>query len=313
VSPAAAPPLYLSGYGLIELPHECCVERLAGAEVAGRRLGLARDGETAADPRRGSRADAVRYLSHLTHPATRSVLFAVDDGWTCMLTNARGGSDFHDEQRWIGPRCRARSCRVVDEDGLTRRAGEIVARMRYPARIFELTDELGRSVRSVSCSLDGDRWDFNVSGVPLPAEAGFPYDARRKRDRFTSEHLHALLRSLGIQSPAREAFEHAERFTLLAMRIENGGWAADVEARACTPEQADDPGYGYLERGLGWVEHMRTHATSVVSDMTRAVLLNPELEAAARPHLDAARRQLGEEAFARIAGEVAEISRRRGV
>jgi hypothetical protein len=304
---------YLSGYGLIEAPLEVCVERLVGAEIGERGvLSVARPGEPAADPLHASLDEAVGYLSHLTHPATRRVLFAVSARWSAVVDNARDGSDFADDQRWFSQRCGARSCRVVDVEGATRQVRGYVVRDGYPARIFELADEEGRTVRSVRCALDGDRWDFRVSGPELPAEAGFDYTARRKRDRFTSGNLQTLLASLGVDPPVPAAFDAADRFVLLAERLKDRQWASEVEARACTPDQAEDPGYAYLQRGRGWVPHMKTHATSVVWDMERARLLSPGLAGDVQPYLDAARKQLGKAEFARLSGEVAAHLRERG-
>ncbi len=288
---------FVRGYGLLELPLDRCVERLlVPAPDARGSLTLA-TATPAADALRARRADALSFLRHLTYPATRHVLFAVDDRWTAVVNNLRDGSDFADHHPWFGSVCDASSCRVVDDDGSTRRVGSYVARVRYPARVFELTDAHGATVRAVHCSLDGDRWTFGASGAPLPGEDDSWYRSRRTRDRFTSEHLQRLLQLVGVTRPVRSAFESGDRFVLLAEQLYDHQWRALVEAESCTPEQADDPGYGYLRRGLGWVGHMETHAPSVVWDMTRAVLLNPELEPEARPHLVAARRQVGRRQF----------------
>jgi hypothetical protein len=121
--------------------------------------------------------------------------------------------------------------------------------------------------------------------------------------------------SLGIEPReprVPDAFAAADRFHLVDERLRSRRWRRRVEADACTPEQADDPGYAYLQRGLGWVPHMRTHASSVVWDLTRAILLSPGLHDQAQPHLDAARRRLGDAEFRRLSAEVAEHLRRRG-
>jgi hypothetical protein len=57
---------------------------------------------------------------------------------------------------------------------------------------------------------------------------------------------------------------------------------------------------------------MHTHAESVVWDMTRAVLLNPDFEPQVRPYLQAARRQLGRAKFERVSAEVAAHLQQRG-
>jgi hypothetical protein len=297
-------PHHLRGYGLIELALDRCAERLAGAEIPSGRLERAH--------RAASREQTVAYLRHLTFPATRYALFAVNDRWTAIVNNARDGSDLHDEQRGVSLATRARTCRVVDQSGGTTRVRGYKVRTGYPGRIFVLAGRDGEPLRQVHCVLDGDRWDFSVHGTPLAAEAAFDYDARRKRDRFTSDNLRALLASLGVVPAVPEAFDAADRVALLAARRPNQEVALAIEAAACTPEQADDPGYGYFQRGLDWVGHVETHAVSIVWDMARAVLLNPDLEADARPYLDAARRQLGATDFERTWREAAEHLERSG-
>lgn len=66
------------------------------------------------------------------------------------------------------------------------------------------------------------------------------------------------------------------------------------------PVPADAPGYGYLQRGLGYAKHMRTHAAGLAVDLARAVLLSPELESRAALRLAAARRRLGRRGFERL-------------
>jgi hypothetical protein len=302
-------PHYLRGYGLIELSLDDCVARLDGA-------GLARRSTLRLEPA-SSREAAVEYLGHLTHPATRWALFAVNEHWTALVNNLRGGSDFADDMYFVSDICRARVCRVVDQDGGWRTIGDYRVRSGYPARIFELVEpgrtSFGDVARSIHAMLDGDRWDFAASGERrLPIEETFDYGARLKRDRFTSENLDALLASLGVEPPVVEAFETTARVFLVAARLENRSWRKAVEADAQTPAQADDPGYAYLQRGLDWIPFMKTHASSVVWDLTRAVLLNPELSEQARPHLDAARRRLGNTRFDELSQEAEEHLRTRG-
>jgi hypothetical protein len=109
-----------------------------------------------------------------------------------------------------------------------------------------------------------------------------------------------------------DAFTAGDGFVALAERITDSRWAAEIEARACTPEQADDPGYGYFARGRGFAAHLRTHAESVVGDMTRATLLNPGLMDDARPYLEAARDQLGPAEFSRLTVQAEMTLRRSG-
>ena len=173
-------PRYLSGYGLVEVPLERCVERLLGGEVHGRPVGEPAEVDGVDEPLHSTRGQAIAYLNALTHPEMRRVLFAVNDRWTAVVNNRRDGSDFENDQHLFAAICRARTCRVVDRPGRIDTVGAYKVRQEYPARIFVLADADGRTVRSVTCALDGDRWVFETSGTPLAAEADFPYTARRK-------------------------------------------------------------------------------------------------------------------------------------
>jgi hypothetical protein len=299
-------PRYLRGYGLIEAPLADCLARLDGARLGDSSILHPHPSGQLQVSRRDA---AVSYLNHLTHPATRWVLFALTDRWTAVVNNLRDGSDFADGMVLAACSCQARVCRVVDYDpGPPRARRESDG---YPARIFELVDAEGTSVRTIAAADDGGRWVFETSGNPLPVEASFNYAARRKRDRFTTDNLHTLLSGLGIDRPVPTVFAATDEFFLIDERLQHAEWAAQVEARACTPAQADDPGFIYLERGLGWTAHMRTHAASVVFDLTRAVLVSPHLRDQVRPHLDAARRQLGRSEFRRLTREAEALLRRR--
>ena len=70
--------------------------------------------------------------------------------------------------------------------------------------------------------------------------------------------------------------------------------AAQILEHACTPEQRDDPAFGYYLRGLGYAKHMNTHASSVIADFERAILLNPDYEPLVRDYLARARRVLSD-------------------
>jgi hypothetical protein len=282
----AAPPRYLQGYGLIEVPLERCLSALADAEI-GTRSVLRLQGE-ARPP------DASVYLSQLTWPATRLALFAVE-GWTAVLTNSSHGSDFNDHQFHCSRLCQAHTIRVVDHPARFVEAAGQRFRRAYEARIFHLADENGATVRSVFCIDDGGRWDFAAyGGQPLPVEASFDYRARRKRDRFTHENLLALLAALGIVTPVGKAFAQAQRVVLFAEEMRDAVWAAEIEASACTPEQADDPALDYWRLAMTYVPHMQTHAVDVVRNLMLATSIQPALAVEAADYLDAARRQLGD-------------------
>lgn len=282
---AAADPRRLDGYGLVELPLETCLERLAAADE----LEVV---DAAADP-----GHARTFLRELTHPVTRYVLFAVGGGWTGAVSNHRDGSDFHDHPYGLARLFRATTCRVVDSEARFAERDGFRARLAYEARIFELADSEGRTVRSITCAHDGDRWVFETFGTALPVEAGFDYGARRKRERFTSADLNALLRSVGVAQPVRDAFASADRLILVRLSRDQ------QPVTTYSPEEADDPGLGYLERGLDFAGILWMDAETVALDLTKAVLLSPGLEPRAKRWLFVARLRLGRRRFAALQDE----------
>jgi hypothetical protein len=148
-------------------------------------------------------------------------------------------------------------------------------------------------IRSIACADDGGRWTFETSGDPLPIEASFAYDAPRKKDRFTRENLRALLSAVGPGPLTERGLLDAPRFALLAERITNPALRHRVEAAACSLEEADDPAFGYFQRGLSWLPNMRTHAASVIADFERAAEINPDYEPRVRAYLREAHAVIG--------------------
>ena len=277
-------PLVLAGYGLVEASFEVTAERFGShtrAEASVVRLVKVTS----------SAAETLEYLSLRAHPATRLVL--VDLGrWTGVLTNHRHGSDFSDDQYWAARALRVRTIRVVDSSARWWRRGALRERLAYEARILELHGPDDSILRSIACADDGDRWVFETSGSPLPIETSFDYDAPRKKDRFTRSNLRALLADLGPGTLTDRAFLEAPRFALLAERWSDAR-GAQIEAEACSLEEADDPAFGYYRRGMSYVAHLETHATSVIADFERAIKIDPEYEPRVREYLREARRIAG--------------------
>jgi hypothetical protein len=143
--------------------------------------------------------------------------------------------------------------------------------------MFSLYDSEGEPIRTVECSDDGGRWSFSENGIPHPIESAFPYDARRKRERFTTEHLTQLISAFGLQPVTSDSFIAAGHYFLFD--------TPGTKAKTCTIAEADDPAYGYYLRGLGWVPHIKTHASSVIADFERCIRINPEYEPKVRTAL----------------------------
>lgn len=181
----------------------------------------------------------------------------------------------------------------MDSEARWWRRGQRRERLSYEARIFELYAPDNSLIRSIACADDGGRWVFETSGGPLPAEAAFDYNAPRKKDRLTRSNLHDPLRSLGVEPLVVETFVTAPQLAVLDERITNPARRREVESAACSLEEADDPAFGYFQRGMTWVPHMRTHATSVIADFERAVEINPAYQPRVRAYLLEARRIAG--------------------
>lgn len=284
----------LSGYGLIRLPLAEAVEAItvSAAEQGWDRRVFATGHSLSA---------ALEFLNVVTWPATRYLAFPVAPEWTAVVNNQRGGSDVADLFGQLRRTHAAMAVRVVDNDPSFIVQNGFRVRLQYEARIVEIhaNNEL---IRSITCADDGGRWTFDLAGTQLPIEERFDYDARRKRDRFTKQDLADLLRSIGARSVMSDDLSQTHEFKLITATTRNTEWQDRIEARACSAAQAADPAHGYFQRGMGWADHMATHAPSVVADLGKAVLLNPEFEPRCREALDLARAQLGDDAFQEALG-----------
>jgi len=233
-------------------------------------------------------AEVAEFLSHLTHPATRHVLIPLGEA-TLFTNNRRDGPDFADYVYHVSLRLHTRAARVVNHPARVRTIGGERERLSYEARMLVVYDD-GEHVRSMACADDSGRWTSESHGDPLPVEEAFDPAARRKKDRFTSANLRALVAAYGLPYPELESFVNADQYLLMYERHLPEAWERRIEEHACTPEQRDDPAWGYYQRGLGWLPFMDTHAASVVADFERAVRLNPAFEPLVRKHLKRARR-----------------------
>jgi hypothetical protein len=234
--------------------------------------------------------EALRFLSKLTFPATRHVLFAANERITAFINNSRNGSDYGDYIYHIPRHLNCRFVRFVQSEQRVWTNGTQREIMRYGARIFQLDDSKGQTIRSVTCANDGGRWVFESHGIEHPIESTFPYAVKRKKDRFTVSHLHQLTQAFGFTVPDAKRFQEAGEYHLFHEQYEH-----DAKIIVCTIEEADDPAYGYFLRGMGYVNHMKTHATSVIADFEKCVQFNPEYEPKVREYLAEARRQLAKD------------------
>ena len=269
---------FLSGYGIAECKVDRCSTSLAsfsyGGDVSMRLL------ETTDDPER-----ALGHLSQLSWPDTRHVLFPAGDHCSALINNSRNGSDYADYTVCLARHLQTRFARVVSSLGREWSNGTEREILQYEANIFDLHDGNGELIRTVACLNDGGSWSFTASGTSHAVESAFPYDARRKRDRFTAKHLGQLIAGFGLQTVTADSFLSAGQYFLFDI--------PNRPAETCTIAEADDPAYAYYHRGLNWVPHMETHASSVIADFERCVRINPDYESKVRPALIEAYRVIG--------------------
>ncbi len=160
--------------------------------------------------------------------------------------------------------------------------------MNWEARIFTEHAPNGRDEKTILAMNDGGTWKwFLTPGPRHPIEETFNYQAKRVKERFTSDNLRSLLGSLRAPVPNAELLRAAGRFALLQSPGE--------PERVVTRDELDDPAYGYYQRGLGWVPHMATHAASVIHDLEMAARINPQYEPKVRRHIEAEKRVLAGE------------------
>lgn len=262
---------FLRGQGLADVPIVVCRKLLPSCP---RGFAFMR---STADP-----GEALTHLSRLTFPDSRHVVFPANERVTGFVNNSRDGSDYADYLRILPKHLHCRFVRLVNSQRRVWTCGNDREVMSYEARIFELNDANGEPIRVIHAADDGGRWDVGSFGVPHPDEPVLPWDAKRKKDRFTVEHLQQVLRAYGFPVVTPELFLAAGVYDLYEAPVK---WAT---GESCTLEEADDPAYGYYRRGLGWTRHMQTHAASVIADFERCVRLNPEYRDKVQGYLEEA-------------------------
>ncbi len=269
---------FTRGYGLLEASLEEVIERLPAAiENPASFFKIVQ--ETTVPQ------EAFTYLSHLTHPPTRHVLFSAGRHWTAIINNSRNGSDFADYALRFSKGLGVRALRVVNEEGKTWERGGERGVATYEARIIEIYGANGASLKNIACMNDGGRWTFSVSGQDFDVESTFDYKAKKIRERFSEKNMSSFLQSLDIPSITAGSLLSSERFVLAEECFKTDGMKRLIQETSCTTEQADDPAYGFYKRGLGWVKHMNTHAESVIADFERAIRINPAYEPRVREFL----------------------------
>lgn len=230
-------------------------------------------------------ARALYFLSSLTYPATRHVAFPINEQNVAFVNNSRNGSDYADYTYSFPRHLGCRFARIVNSKSRVWKRDKLRMVMSHEARIFDLHDQDGAIIRCVQCVADGGRWTFATSGTPHPIESTFPYDVKRKANRFAEEHLKLLASAYELTLPTAATFLNAGRYLLFS---ENVPWNRPT----CTIEEADDPAYWMYLSGMGFVKHLSTHASSALQMFERCLEFNPEYESKVRDHINAALAQL---------------------
>jgi len=123
------------------------------------------------------------------------------------------------------------------------------------------------------------------------------HEVRRK------PNLDVMLAALGARRVEADDLPSAGRYALIAVGADGRGGRSSVGDVAVTRAEAEDPAYGYFMRGMGYLAHVRTHASSVVMDMTKAMLLNPSYGPRSAKPLRKARRHLTEREYALVVAD----------
>jgi hypothetical protein len=142
----------------------------------------------------------------------------VGDCWTAYFDCAFQGSD---PSSTVGHLSQALQCQGVTVSSAPHTVGtSLETPGRYGGVQFELYGPLQTDfinyVRTISAAHDGDRWRFDADGTVQAFEQTDRYQARRIRDRFTSEMLAAYAAELGLR-PFDEDF-YSDRGVLIETR-----------------------------------------------------------------------------------------------
>lgn len=145
-------------------------------------------------------SEALGRLEPLTGGSRPRELLVAAGGWTAYFDNSLRGTD---AVSTVGHLTRKLQCQGLAIEVVPHTVGAPGVREgRMGAVQFELFGPLDTEflnyVRTVSVVFDGSRWQFNATGTEQAFEEVDSYQARRVRDRFTSEMLERYCQALGI-------------------------------------------------------------------------------------------------------------------
>lgn len=202
-----------SRFGFLEVPLD---EAARGLQAWRQQL----HGRAKATPAGGSLPELLERLAPLTGGVRPRELLVgtAGDRWTAYFDCGFQGTDAVSTVGYLSENLK---CQGVALDSTPHTLGTpLETPGRYGAVQFELfgplqTDFLNY-VRTISASHDGSRWRFDADGVVQAFEQPDRYQARKVRDKFTSEMLAEYAAALGIR-PFDETF-YASRGVLVETR-----------------------------------------------------------------------------------------------
>lgn len=152
--------------------------------------------------------DVLHRLEPLTIPGIPRELLVSAGTWTAYFNNSLHGTDAEHKVAYLA---RTLSCQGLAIRAVPHTIGlPEVSDGRYGSVQFLLFGPLDTDyinyVRTVAAACDGDRWVFVASGTQQPFEEPQAYQARRVRDRFTSEMLERYCQALGVDVFDAEAY-----------------------------------------------------------------------------------------------------------
>lgn len=149
----------------------------------------------------------------------RELLVEASNGWTAYFDCSLQGTD---AVSTVGYLSRAVGCQGLAITTVPHTAGTPGVDGRMGSLQFQMFGPLQTAflnyVRTVALSFDGSRWLFEANGTPQWFENLERYNARRVRDRFTSEMLEEYCRALDLDIFDVNAY--GPRATLIRSQVE---------------------------------------------------------------------------------------------
>lgn len=183
-------------------------------------------------------AAGLEALPPLSVEKRRTLLVPTASEWTAFFQSGIDGSDPSPAMGVLAREILVETMRIVATP----------PRAKWPATIWEVyapSDRGGQPPlfyrRTIAASNDGGRWRFEQTGTPFSFEHSARYQAPRKRDRFTPEHLAEYLACFGLKPFSDDFYVASEQCP--AVLVERPPWSASPAQEYSLEE---------VRRGLPW-------------------------------------------------------------